>query len=75
MAAHAPLCVILSLMEAGAASENTVRDYMRDIDRTLLRENLKLTAEQRLRKFAAFMQFVSELHRAGEKARRSAGTK
>jgi hypothetical protein len=68
-------CVMLALMNAGAASEDTVRDHMRDIDRTLLRENLKLTAEQRLRKFAAFMQFVSELRRAGEKARRSAETK
>jgi hypothetical protein len=60
---------MLNLMKAVANSDD-VRDYMHDVDRTLLRENLKLTAEQRLRKFAAFMQFVSELRRAGEKLRR-----
>ncbi len=44
--------------------------YMRDVDRTLLRENLKLTPAQRLEKFVKFVRFTSELRRAGEKARR-----
>ena len=43
--------------------------YMRDVDRTLLRENLKLTQAQRLEKFVKFVRFTSELRRAGEKAR------
>lgn len=49
---------------------DTVHDYMRDVDRTLLRENLKLTPEQRLKKFANFMRFIAELRRAGENMRR-----
>ena len=46
--------------------------YMRDIDRTLLRENLKLTPAQRLEKFVRFTRFTSELRRAGEKVQQSA---
>jgi hypothetical protein len=62
-------------MEAAAANMDIVRDLMHDIDRTLLRQNLKLTPEQRLAKFASFMRFVAELHRAGENVRRSAKPK
>jgi len=32
--------------------------YKKDVDRTLLRENLKLTVEQRIEKLASFMQFL-----------------
>jgi hypothetical protein len=46
-----------------------IEDYMRDIDRSLLRENLKLTPAQRLGKFVKFRDFTSELRRAGENAR------
>ncbi|MEY2511588.1 MAG: hypothetical protein QOE26_2351 [Verrucomicrobiota bacterium] len=42
---------------------------MRDIDRSLLRENLKLTPAQQLEKFMKFRDFTSELRRAGENAR------
>ena len=56
-------------MKSGAAKSDLVREYMRDVDRTLLRENLKLTPEQRLAKFASFMRFIGELRRAGEKVR------
>jgi hypothetical protein len=51
-----------------------IEDYMRDIDRSLLRENLKLTPEQRLEKFVKFRDFTSELRRAGEDARQQAIT-
>jgi hypothetical protein len=57
-------------MEAAAADMDIVRDLMHDIDRTLLRQNLKLTPEERLEKFGNFMRFISELRRAGEGARR-----
>lgn len=66
---------MFALMKAVAADSDTVRDYMRDVDRSLLRENLKLTPEQRLAKFASFMRFIAELRRAGEKVRRSAKAK
>jgi hypothetical protein len=63
-------------MEQSAADIDIVRDQMCDIDRTLLRENLKLTPAQRLEKFVRFMRFTSELRRAGRMAQhRIAGQK
>ncbi len=46
-----------------------IETYMRDVDRTLLRENLKLTPHQRFVKFDQFMIGVMELHEAGRKHR------
>lgn len=46
-----------------------VEVYMRDVDRTLLRENLKLTPAQRLEKLISFSSFAAELREAGRKAR------
>ena len=51
-----------------------IEDYMRDIDRSLLRENLKLTPAQRLEKFVKFRGFTSELRRAGEISRQRSVT-
>jgi hypothetical protein len=44
--------------------------YMRDVDRTLLRENLKLTPTQRFEQLMAMQRFVEELQRAGRDARK-----
>ena len=46
-----------------------VEAYKKDIDRTLIRENLKLTVRQRLEKAAALARFADELRRAGREAR------
>lgn len=46
-----------------------IESYKKDVDRTLLRENLKLTVEQRFQKFESFMKSVFELREAGRKAR------
>jgi hypothetical protein len=46
-----------------------VEAYMTGVDRTLLRENLKLTPAQRLEKLANFSSFAAELRRAGLRAR------
>jgi hypothetical protein len=62
-------------MDSVAANNDSVRDFMLDVDRTLLRENLKLTPEQRLEKFSSFMRFLAELRRAGENARRGGKAK
>lgn len=43
--------------------------YKKDVDRTLLRENLKLTVEERLQKFRAFMHGIAELKAAGRRMR------
>jgi hypothetical protein len=39
--------------------------YKKDIDRTLIRENLKLSVEDRFRKAMALMRFAQEMRRAG----------
>lgn len=46
-----------------------VEAYMPGIDRTLLRENLKLTPAQRLEKLVSFSAFAEELRRGGQRAR------
>jgi hypothetical protein len=44
--------------------------YKKDIDRTLLRENLKLTPEQRLEKLTAAVRGLLDLRDAFAKSRR-----
>lgn len=46
-----------------------IEAYKRDIDRTLLRENLKLTPEQRLLKLQDFVRFTARLREDGRRAR------
>lgn len=46
-----------------------IEAYKRDVDRTLLRENLKLTPEERLRKLVEFLRFTRELTLAGRHTR------
>ncbi len=48
-----------------------VEVYKRDVDRTLFRENLKLTPEQRILKLQDFVAFTYQLRAAGRLARRS----
>ena len=52
------------------AAKIDVRNNMADVDRTLLRENVKLTFEQRAQKHLRALQMVEELRRAGKKVRR-----
>jgi hypothetical protein len=49
-------------------SDPVVEAYKRDVDRTLLRENLKLTPEERLLKLQDFVNFLGEVRAAGKKA-------
>ena len=46
-----------------------IEAYKSGIDRTLIRENLKLTVEERFRKAMAHMRLAEELRRAGVRAR------
>jgi hypothetical protein len=46
-----------------------IEAYKRDVDRTLLRENLKLSVDERFRKLMALQRFAEELRRAGRAAR------
>lgn len=41
--------------------------YKRDVDRTLLRENLKLTVQERFEKLMELQRFAEELRKAGRR--------
>ena len=43
--------------------------YKKDVDRTLLRENLRLTPQQRIEKLLAFMRSIDRLREAASKSR------
>ena len=42
--------------------------YKKDVDRTLLRENLKLTVDERIRQLEEMEKFAEELREAGRRA-------
>jgi hypothetical protein len=46
-----------------------IEAYKKDIDRTLIRENLKLTPEQRILQLMKLQEFAEELQAAGRRAR------
>jgi len=49
----------------GLELDPVIEAYKKDVDRTLLRENLKLTVEQRFQKLFDLQKFAAELRRAG----------
>jgi hypothetical protein len=49
-----------------------IEAYKKDVDRTLLRENLKLTVAERFEKFERFLEYARELSEAGRRARKRA---
>ena len=68
--------------EAGSAEMNdggfdplffdpVIEAYKRDVDRTILRENLKLSPQERSEKFLSFMRSVKQLREAAERFPRS----
>ena len=59
--------------EADAAEyrDPVVEAYKKDVDRTLLRENLKLTVEERFLKFEQVWKYAQELREAGRRSRRA----
>jgi len=44
-----------------------IEAYKKDVDRTLIRENLLLTVEQRLEKLMRLQEFAEELRNAGRR--------
>ena len=59
----------ISLMPAGA-SDAVVEAYKRDVDRSLLRENLRKTVDQRLGDMEAFRRSAERLRKAVRQGRR-----
>ena len=51
------------------ARDPVIEAYKRDLDRTLIRENLKLSVTERFRKAMELARFAEELRRAGREAR------
>lgn len=47
----------------------TIEAFKKDVDRTLLRENLKLTPEERILKLQDFVSFAMELREKGRTVR------
>jgi hypothetical protein len=55
--------------EYGLPPDPVTEYYKRDVDRTLLREHLKLTPQQRLEKLVAFMRSLDALRTAARTRR------
>jgi len=55
-------------MKSKRYRDPVVEAYMSGVDRTLLRENLKLSPAQRLEKLVGFSAFAATLRRAGQRA-------
>ena len=51
-------------------TDPVIEAYKKDVDRTLIRQNLKLTPEERILKLQDFVAFAVELQEAGRKLRR-----
>ncbi len=45
-----------------------IEAYKKDVDRSLLRENLRLTMEERVRRLMELQRVAEELRRAGREA-------
>ena len=56
------------MSDARPDPDPVVEAYKNDIDRTLIRENLKLSVEARFRKAMALARFADEMRRAGREA-------
>ena len=50
-------------------SDPVIEAYKKHIDRTLIRENLRLTVDQRFQQLMELQRFAEELQNAGRKAR------
>ena len=46
-------------------ADPVIEAYKRDVDRTLIRENLKLSLDGRVKKMISMLRFVEEVRRSG----------
>jgi hypothetical protein len=54
--------------QADADLDPVIEAYKKDIDVTLIRENLRLTVDQRIQQLMKLQQFAADLRRAGRQA-------
>lgn len=57
--------------QAPLPPDPVIAAYAKDVDRTLLRENLRLSVDARFERLLALQRFAAELRRAGRTERRS----
>jgi len=53
-----------------APADPVVAAYLKDVDRSLLRSNLRLSPEERIRKLQDFVRSLAVLREAGRRAKR-----
>ena len=58
----------MSEKETPFEPDPVIEFYKKDVDRTLIRENLRLTPEERLNKLMRMQKFAEELRRAGRES-------
>jgi len=56
------------MVEAGTDRDPVIEAYKKDVDVTLIRENLNLTVAERFEQLMKLQQFAEDLRRAGRKA-------
>ena len=56
-------------LSASLDPDPVIEIFKKDVDRTLLRENLTLTPEQRLNKLQDFVAFITAVREAGRESR------
>lgn len=45
----------------------TIEAYKKDVDRTIIRENLRLTVDQRVQKMISVLRFAEQLRATGKR--------
>lgn len=55
--------------ESSLQPDPVIEAYKKDIDRTLIREHLRLTVAQRFEELMRLQEFAEELQRAGERTK------
>ena len=56
-------------VKTGPGVDTVIEAYKKDVDVTLIRENLRLTVDERFQQLMKLQQFAEELQQAGRKAR------
>lgn len=60
----------MAMDETALEPDPVIEAYKKDIDRTLIRRNLRLTPEQRLQELKKLQEFAKELKRSGQDVER-----
>jgi hypothetical protein len=60
---------------SGDSIQAVIEEYKMDVDRTMIRQNLQLTVEERLLNLENFVQFAGELRAAGKLIQNTVSTK